>query len=77
MLTPIYIGNKLEALLGIEQTVRLEDFVTAGNLPIGVTLLDENNEPVLRPRTAIAMPLRSTAIPQSTPTSAMSTIIAI
>lgn len=48
VLTPIYIGNKLEALLGIEQTVRLEDFVTAGNLPIGVTLLDENNEPVLR-----------------------------
>lgn len=48
VLTPLYIGNKLEALLGIEQTVRLEDFVTAGNLPIGVTLLDENNEPVLR-----------------------------
>ncbi|NIC26188.1 two-component system sensor histidine kinase RcsC [Serratia plymuthica] len=48
VLTPIYIGNKLEALLGIEQTIRLEDFVTAGNLPIGVTLLDENNEPILR-----------------------------
>jgi two-component system capsular synthesis sensor histidine kinase RcsC len=48
VLTPIYIGNKLEALLGIEQTIRLEDFVTAGSLPTGVTLLDENNQPILR-----------------------------
>ncbi|MFI8416883.1 two-component system sensor histidine kinase RcsC [Serratia sp. NPDC078593] len=48
VLTPIYIGNKLEALLGIEQTIRLEDFVTQGNLPISVMLLDENNQPLLR-----------------------------
>ncbi|HFK7184763.1 TPA: two-component system sensor histidine kinase RcsC [Serratia odorifera] len=48
ILTPIYIGNKLEALLGIEQTIRLEDFITPGSLPIGVALLDENNQPVLR-----------------------------
>ncbi|MCX2958798.1 MAG: two-component system sensor histidine kinase/response regulator, partial [Serratia symbiotica] len=48
MLTPIYIGNKLEAQMGIEQTIRLEDFVTTGNLPISITLLDENNEPILR-----------------------------
>ncbi|WP_279022704.1 two-component system sensor histidine kinase RcsC [Gibbsiella quercinecans] len=48
VLAPIYIGNKLEALLGIEQTVRLEDFVAPGNLSTGVTLLDEDNEPVLR-----------------------------
>jgi len=48
MLTPIYIGNKLESQVGIEQTIRLEDFVTTGNLPISVTLLDENNEPILR-----------------------------
>jgi two-component system capsular synthesis sensor histidine kinase RcsC len=48
VLTPIYIGSKLEALLGIEQTIRLEDFVTTGNLPIAVTLLDENNEPILQ-----------------------------
>jgi two-component system capsular synthesis sensor histidine kinase RcsC len=48
VMAPIYIGNKLEALLGIEQTVRLEDFVTTGNLPVGVSLLNENNEPILR-----------------------------
>lgn len=48
ILTPIYIGNKLEALLGIEQTIRLEDFITPGSLPIGVALLDENNQPMLR-----------------------------
>lgn len=38
MLTPIYIGNKLEAQMGIEQTIRLEDSVTTGNLPINITL---------------------------------------
>lgn len=48
VMTPIYIGNKLQALLGIEQVIRLEDFVTSGSLPVGVTLLDDNNEPVLR-----------------------------
>ncbi|HHQ6602654.1 two-component system sensor histidine kinase RcsC [Serratia fonticola] len=48
VMTPVYVGNKLEALLGIEQTIRLEDFVTTSNLPVGVNLLDENNESVLR-----------------------------
>ncbi|HAY0635591.1 two-component system sensor histidine kinase RcsC [Serratia rubidaea] len=48
VLAPIYIGNKLEAMLGIEQTIRLEDFVTPGTLPVGVTLLDENDRPILR-----------------------------
>ncbi len=48
VMTPIYIGNKLEALLGIEQTIRLEDFITSSNLPVGVTLLDEGYSPLLR-----------------------------
>ncbi|WP_114195378.1 two-component system sensor histidine kinase RcsC [Edaphovirga cremea] len=48
VLAPLYVGNKLEALIGIEQTLRLEDFVTPSALPIGVTLLDHNNEPLLR-----------------------------
>lgn len=35
--------------MGIEQTIRrLEDFVIMGNLPISITLLDENNEPIMR-----------------------------
>ncbi|ENA1771951.1 two-component system sensor histidine kinase RcsC [Yersinia ruckeri] len=48
VLTPIFIGHKLEALIGTEQTIRLGDFISTGTLPIGVTLLDQHNEPVLR-----------------------------
>ncbi|WP_145583208.1 two-component system sensor histidine kinase RcsC [Yersinia thracica] len=48
VLSPLYVGNKLEALVGTEQTIRLEDFISPGPLPVGVALLDENNEPVLR-----------------------------
>ncbi|WP_308822401.1 two-component system sensor histidine kinase RcsC [Sodalis praecaptivus] len=47
VLIPLYSGNKLEALIGIEQTIRLEDFASASNLPIGLTLLDQNNLPLL------------------------------
>ncbi|MGC6386322.1 two-component system sensor histidine kinase RcsC [Ewingella sp. S1.OA.A_B6] len=48
MLTPIYVGNKLEALMGIQQTLRLEDMVAAGSQHTGVTLLDDDNQPLLR-----------------------------
>lgn len=48
VLSPIYVGNKLEALVGTEQTIRLEDFISSGPLPVGVTLLNQNNEPVLQ-----------------------------
>lgn len=48
VLSPLYVGNRLEALVGTEQTIRLEDFTSSGPLPIGVTLLDQNDEPVLR-----------------------------
>ncbi|WP_049634983.1 two-component system sensor histidine kinase RcsC [Yersinia aldovae] len=48
VLTPVYVGNKLEALIGTEQTVRLEDFISSGPLPIGVTLLNQDNDPVLQ-----------------------------
>lgn len=47
VLIPLYSGNKLEALIGIEQTIRLEDFASVSNLPIGLTLLDQNNLPLL------------------------------
>ncbi len=46
-LTPIYVANKLEALLGIELSIRLEDFAASSNLPIGITLLDQNNAPMM------------------------------
>lgn len=48
VLTPIYVGNKLEALMGIQQALRLEDMVVSGSQHTGVTLLDDNNQPLLR-----------------------------
>lgn len=47
VLTPIYVANKLQALLGIEMSIRLEDFTTTSTLPVGVTLLDQSNTPVI------------------------------
>ncbi|TKI04788.1 two-component system sensor histidine kinase RcsC [Martelella alba] len=46
-LTPIYVANKLEAMLGIELSVRLEDFAANSSLPMGIALLDQNNAPVI------------------------------
>lgn len=46
-LTPVYLANRLQALLGIEQTIRMENFFTPGTLPIGVTILDENGHPLI------------------------------
>lgn len=40
-LTPVYMANRLQAMLGIEQTVRMENFYTPGSLPVDVTILDE------------------------------------
>ncbi|WP_145526584.1 two-component system sensor histidine kinase RcsC [Yersinia rohdei] len=66
VLSPLYVGNKLEALIGTEQTIRLEDFISTGPLPVGVTLLNQNNEPVLR----LATGERSAAMLNSYPDSA-------
>lgn len=41
-LTPVYLGNRLQALLGTEQSIRMDNFFTAGTLPLGVTVLDES-----------------------------------
>lgn len=46
-LTPVYLGNRLQALLGIEQTIRMENFFTPGSLPMGVTILDENGHTLI------------------------------
>jgi two-component system capsular synthesis sensor histidine kinase RcsC len=45
-LTPVYLANRLQALLGVEQTIRMENFFTPGSLPMGVTVLDENGHPL-------------------------------
>ena len=46
-LTPVYLANRLQALLGTEQTVRMENFFTPGSLPMGVTILDENGHTLI------------------------------
>ncbi|WP_173634806.1 two-component system sensor histidine kinase RcsC [Paramixta manurensis] len=47
MITPVYIANKLEALLGIEQNIRLADFISPGAMPIQATLMDQDSRPLL------------------------------
>jgi two-component system capsular synthesis sensor histidine kinase RcsC len=46
-LTPVYLGNRLQAMLGVEQTIRMESFFTPGSLPMGVTILDDNGQPLI------------------------------
>jgi len=46
-LTPVYLANRLQALLGTEQTIRMENFFTPGTLPMGVTILDENGHALI------------------------------
>ncbi|OON37127.1 two-component system sensor histidine kinase/response regulator [Izhakiella australiensis] len=47
MMTPVYLANKVAALLGVEQNLRLEDFITPGGMPVVATLVDQNNQPLL------------------------------
>lgn len=47
-ITPVYIGDKLKTIMGIEQTIRLDDFVVSGKYPIGAKLLDQYNQPLLQ-----------------------------
>ncbi|MFC3394851.1 two-component system sensor histidine kinase RcsC [Brenneria rubrifaciens] len=47
-LTPIYVGNKLEVIMGIEQTIRLEDFVASSKFPVGAQLINQYNQSVLQ-----------------------------
>ncbi|WP_426817818.1 two-component system sensor histidine kinase RcsC [Winslowiella sp. 2C04] len=47
MVTPVYVANKMKALLGIEQNIRLDDFISPGNLPVVATFVDQNNQPIL------------------------------
>ena len=46
-LTPVYLANRLQALLGIEQSIRMDNFFTPGTLPISVTILDENGHALI------------------------------
>ncbi|WP_312212255.1 two-component system sensor histidine kinase RcsC [Pseudescherichia sp.] len=46
-LTPVYLANRLQALLGVEQSIRMDNFFTPGTLPISVTILDENGHALI------------------------------
>lgn len=46
-LTPVYLANRLQALLGVEQTIRAENFFTPGSMPMGVSILDENGNTLI------------------------------
>ncbi|VTN10507.1 Sensor kinase protein RcsC [Raoultella terrigena] len=46
-LTPVYMANRLQAMLGVEQTIRMESFFTPGSLPMSVTILDDNGQPLI------------------------------
>lgn len=46
-LTPVYQANRLQALLGVEQTMRAENFFTPGSMPMGVSILDDNGNTLI------------------------------
>ncbi|WP_312240217.1 two-component system sensor histidine kinase RcsC [Pantoea sp.] len=50
MMMPVYVANKLQALLGVEQNIRLDEFIQPGSLPIVATIVDENARPLLTSR---------------------------
>ncbi|MTD28662.1 two-component system sensor histidine kinase RcsC [Erwinia sorbitola] len=47
MFTPVYVANKVTALLGIEQSIRMEDLILPGSMPVTATLVDQNNQRLL------------------------------
>ncbi|MGL5701189.1 MAG: two-component system sensor histidine kinase RcsC, partial [Kluyvera sp.] len=46
-LTPVYLANRLQAMLGVEQTIRMENFFTPGSMPMGVSILDDNGNTLM------------------------------
>lgn len=50
MVVPVYVANKLQALLGVEQNIRLDEFIQPGSLPIIASITDENYRPLLNSR---------------------------
>lgn len=46
-LTPLYLANHPPVLLGIEQSIRMENFFTPESLPVGVDILDENGRSLI------------------------------
>lgn len=66
-LTPVYLANRLQALLGVEQSIRMENFFTPGSLPMGVTIIDENGHSLISLTGLTAILKRSRAGCRSAP----------
>ncbi|WP_299999267.1 two-component system sensor histidine kinase RcsC [uncultured Cedecea sp.] len=45
--TPVYQDNRLQGLLGIEQTVRMDNFFVPGSLPVRVSIFDDSGKMLL------------------------------
>ncbi|MGX9236910.1 two-component system sensor histidine kinase RcsC [Pantoea ananatis] len=50
VIMPIYVADKLQALLGVEQNIQLDAFIQPGSLPVTATITDENYAPLLTSR---------------------------
>ena len=50
MMMPVYVANKLQALLGVEQNIRLDEFIQPGSLPIVASIINEDSRPLLTSR---------------------------
>jgi len=50
VMVPVYVANKLQALLGVEQNIRLDEFIQPGSLPVVATIVDGNYRPLLTSR---------------------------
>ncbi|WP_297207599.1 two-component system sensor histidine kinase RcsC [uncultured Pluralibacter sp.] len=46
-LTPVYLSSQHQAMLGVEASIRMENFFTPGSMPMGVTIVDENGLPLI------------------------------
>ena len=46
-LTPIYLSHRLQALLGVEQTIHMENFFTPGSMSMNGAILDENGNTLI------------------------------
>ncbi|XPE53734.1 hypothetical protein ACNKHW_14200 [Shigella flexneri] len=55
----------MQALLGVEQTIRMENFSYPGTLPMGVTILDENGHTLI-PLTDQKVKLKATPLDAGT-----------
>lgn len=50
IMMPVYAANKQQALLGLEQNIRLDEFIQPGTLPVVATIIDDDNQVLMTSR---------------------------